>query len=89
MEPTEEELKELERLNSITDALWKKGKETNWSSMTHTKANADRTDLYIRSRNIADFMNMQVSMSKKKQVSLKIINFNKKNNSFQNIGMIF
>lgn len=89
MDPTEEELKELERLNKITDDLWKRGEETNWQSMTHTKTNADRTDLYIRSRNIAGFMNMQVSMSKKEQVPLKTIKIGKQNNTFQNIGMIF
>ena len=89
MEPTEEELKELERLNNITDGLWKRGEETNWQSMTHTKTNADRTDLYIRSRNIVGFMNMQVSMSKKDQVSLKTIKIGKQNNTFRNIGMIF
>jgi len=90
MDPTEEELKELERLNNITDSLWKRGEETNWDSMTHTKTNADRTDLYIRSRNIAGFMNMQVNkLSNKEPVPLKTIKIGKQNKTFQNIGMIF
>ena len=89
MEPTEEELKEIERLNSITDALWKRGKETNWESMSHTKINVDRTDLYIRSKQISGFMNIHMKQSFNKTISpSNIIKINK-NTGLKKIGMLF
>lgn len=90
MDPTEEELKELERLNSITEALWIRGKETNWESMTHTKTNADRTDLHIRSRNITGFMNMQIKNKVNNTTSkLNSNEITKEKIVLRNIGMMF
>ena len=90
MEPTEEELKEIERLNSITEALWKRGKETNWESMSHTKVKVDRGELYKRSINISGFMNMQIK-NKVNNITPKLNSneITKKKIVLRNIGMIF